>query len=85
MTSNLPAWNGAFVVYSRALAIVEHLNRAAYAAQRKAARGKKFRFVPNGDAQAIVRAMDGGDEEVLKAATFQHMHIWGDCAQGGLL
>ena len=74
--SNLPDFPGAAVVYDRAQRIAAHLNAARYAAQVKIAKGKKFKFMPDDDAVAIVDAMNRGDEESLKAFNHQFRHVW---------
>jgi hypothetical protein len=76
MTSNLPNWNGASIVYARASQICEWLNARRYTEQKAAARGKKFRFMPSYDADLIIKAMAAGDEESLKAMNAQFMHVW---------
>lgn len=74
--SNLPDWSGADVVYARCFLICTCLNEQAYKAQRLADRSKRFRFLPDPEADAIIAAMNAGDEEALKAATYQHRRLW---------
>lgn len=74
--TNLPSFNGAAAVYERAEKICSSLNAARYAAQAKIAKGKKFKFMPDDDATAIIDAMGRGDEETLKAFNHQFRHIW---------
>lgn len=74
--TNLPSFDGAAVVYERAEAICSSLNAARYAAQAKAAKGRKFKFMPDDDATAIIDAMNRGDEETLKAFNHQFCRIW---------
>lgn len=75
--TNLPDFPGAAVVYERAERIAAHINRNAYQAQRAAHKGsmKKFRFVPSGDADHIIRAMNTGDEETLKAVIASNLSV----------
>lgn len=72
---NLPNFPGASVVYTRAALVLEHINATAYARQKAAAKGRKFRFAPNSDADLLVRAMNEGDEELLKSMNNQFRHI----------
>lgn len=75
--SNLPEWSGAAVVYARCYLICESLNLEAYRSQRGGWRRKTgFRFTPDPEADAIIAAMNVGDEEALKAAAYQHRRLW---------
>lgn len=66
---NLPDFPGAAIVYERAQRVATFLNRQAYQVQRAAHKGsaKRFRFSPSGEADHLIRAMNAGDEETLKA------------------
>lgn len=77
MNSNLPKFPGAAVVYERAQRIANHINRSAYRAQRAAHKGsmKRFRFIPSDDANHIIRAMNEGDEEALKAIIAANLDV----------
>ena len=74
--SNLPKWAGADTVYTRAGRIASALNLDSYRAQRAASKRKRFRFSPPPEAIAIIEAMNRGDEESLKAFTFQYRHLY---------
>lgn len=73
---SLPDFPGAATVYERAEMITHHLCRDAYASQTAKGRTARFRFNPPAEAEAIIRAMNSGDEEALKAANHEHRHIW---------
>jgi hypothetical protein len=74
--TNLPSFDGANVVYERAQVVCSHLNAARYTKQAKIANGRKFKFIPDDDATAIIEAMNRGDEETLKAFNHQFRHLW---------
>lgn len=66
--SNLPKWNGAATVYKRAEKIAEHLNRQEYFRQWEANKRKPLKkFTPSEESLYIIKAMNSGDEEILKA------------------
>jgi hypothetical protein len=69
--SNLPTWPGADVCYSRAGMITAHLCKTAY----QAAKVKKG-WRPPEEATDLIKAMDRGDEEAIKAACLRYTHIW---------
>ena len=76
---NLPAWDGAAVIYSRCSTITQSLCAAAFETQSiaaKKARRKNFRFSPPDEATAIIEAMKAGNEEAMKAAAYKYRHYW---------
>lgn len=74
--SNLPNFPGAAVVYRRAEAILQALNSDEYKRQLAANKGRKLKsYRPPAESDAIVDAMNKGNEEALKAATHEYRHL----------
>ena len=63
MTSNLPAWPGASKVYSKAYRVLERMSRNTKVNYH---RGRYICDGPSDDMQALIDALNEGDEERIK-------------------
>ena len=86
MSGNLPSWNGAEGVYSRAYKVLEALARAGHASPPKMRRGK---IVSGGaisdEMRDLIAALDKGEEEAVKGLLLLYRDrfpdAFGSCAR----
>lgn len=61
--SNLPDWNGAAAVYSKAYAVLTRMSKTQVTLSKL---GRKTVATPSDDMNDLVQALNSGDEERIK-------------------
>ena len=79
-TGNLPKWCGALAAYSKAYKILAKLAKNAPhwrelpSSNRRHPRSDSF-LVCTDDMEAIIKALNKGDEETIKGYNLQYLHL----------